>query len=151
MNSLLLLIGRVALGLIFLMSGLNKVSNFGPVVEKMQAAGVPLPGKLLPIAILFLIVGALSLIAGARVKIGAALLAVFLVLATFYFHNFWAVEDAAKQMQMIQFMKNLSILGGLFCIAASGPGLLSVDGILGRAGAPDVTSFDVVKAAGRQE
>ena len=150
MNSLLLLAGRISLAMIFLFSGMNKVSNFGSTVEKMTLVGVPMPSRLLPLAIMFLLVGSLSLIVGFRVKIGAALLAVFLVLATGYFHNFWEVEEAARQMQQIQFMKNLSILGGLLGIAAAGPGPISVDGLLGRTGPPDVSNFDVIKAAGRK-
>lgn len=151
MNALLLLAGRISLALIFLFSGMNKVSNFGAVAEKMAGLGVPATSMTLPLAILFLLLGSLSLLAGFRVKLGAGLLAVFIILATIYFHNFWAFEESARQMQQIQFMKNLSILGGLLAIAAAGPGAISVDGMLGRTGAPVVSNYDVIQATGRKD
>ena len=57
------------------------------------------------------------------------LLLVFLALATYWFHDFWTFADAAaRQTQMIQFMKNLSIAGALVFLIGHGPGTLSLDG-----------------------
>ena len=78
--------------------------------------------------IVFLIAGSLSVIAGYKAKIGAGLLLVFLVLATYFFHDFWSFEDAAeKQQQMIQFMKNLALMGAMVHLIANGPGPMSLD------------------------
>jgi len=52
---------------------------------------------------------------------------VFLVPVTLVFHNFWAYQGAEAQLQTIQFLKNVSIGGGLLAIFAAGPGALSVD------------------------
>ena len=57
----------------------------------------------------------------------AVVLAVFTVLAGFIFHAFWAAPEAAKMMQQINFLKNLSIAGGMLVLAAFGPGTISVD------------------------
>ena len=74
--------------------------------------GVPMPKVMLAGAIVFLIAGSLSIIVGYKARIGASLLLIFLVLATYFFHDFWMFEDAAeKQQQMIAFMKNLSLIG----------------------------------------
>jgi putative oxidoreductase len=79
-------------------------------------------------AMVFLIVGSLSIILGFKARIGASLLLVFLILATYFFHDFWTFEDAqAKQMQMIQFMKNLSLMGAMLFVIANGSGSLSLD------------------------
>ena len=122
MQGLINVLGRVMLCTIFLMSAVgNKIPNFNSVVGYMEGAGVPAPQVMLAGAIVFLIVGSLSVILGYKARIGAGLLLVFLVLATYYFHAFWNISDAQeKQMQMIQFMKNLSMMGAMLMIMAGG-------------------------------
>lgn len=44
------------------------------------------------------------------------MLIVFTILATFFFHNFWAVPPEQFQMQLIQFLKNVAIIGGLLLV-----------------------------------
>ena len=98
---------RVLIGLIFLMSAVgNKIPNFESVAGYMASEGVPAPKVLLAGAIAFLVVGSLSVMAGAWTRVGAAMLLVFLVAATYYFHDFWTFEGQERQMQTIQFMKN---------------------------------------------
>lgn len=122
------LAGRVLLCTIFLMSAAgNKIPQFDKVVDYMERHHVPAPRVLLSGAIVFLLVGSLSVIAGYKARFGAALLAVFLVLATFYFHNFWTMEGEKAAGEMIQFMKNLSMLGAMLFIVANGPGAFSLD------------------------
>jgi putative oxidoreductase len=122
-------LGRLMLSAIFLLSAVgNKIPNFAEVSGDMAANGVPAPNILLVGAILFLIVGSLSLLLGFHARWGAALLLVFLILATYYFHDFWTLEDAAaKQEQMIQFMKNVALMGAMLLILANGPGPFSFD------------------------
>lgn len=125
--------GRVMIGLIFLMSAIgNKIPNFYDVVQYMAGAGVPAPQILLPGAIVFLIVGSLSVMAGFKTRIGASLLLIFLILATYYFHDFWTFEGQQAQMQMIQFMKNLSLMGTMVFLITNGPGKLSLDQYLAK-------------------
>ena len=133
-SSLLTFVARLFLSLIFLMSAVgNKIPKFKPTTEKMAAEGVPAPSVLLVGAILFLIVGSLSVISGCKARIGAVLLILFLIPATYYFHDFWTFEDATvKQLQMIQFMKNLALAGGLLFIVANGPGGGSLDALLSK-------------------
>ncbi|MFH1748798.1 MAG: DoxX family protein [Planctomycetota bacterium] len=122
-------IGRICLAAIFLMSAAgNKIPNFAAVTEYMADERVPLPGIALAGAIVFLIAGGLSLIVGYRTRLGAALLLVFLLLATYFFHDFWTFADGpARQQQMIQFMKNLALMGAMLFILANGPGPWSLD------------------------
>lgn len=121
--------GRVMLAIIFLMSAVgNKIPNFNDVAAYMASEGVPMPQVMLFGGIVFLIAGSLSVIAGYKAKIGAGLLLVFLVLATYFFHDFWTFEDASeKQQQMIQFMKNLALMGAMVHLIANGPGPMSLD------------------------
>lgn len=123
------LLGRVFIAVIFLMSAVgNKIPQFSSVVGYMESKGVPLPNLMLVGAIAFLIAGSLSVIAGYKTRVGATLLLVFLILATYFFHNFWALEGDAKQAEMIQFMKNLSMSGAMLFLIGNGGGAWSMDG-----------------------
>lgn len=128
-KGILSLVGRVMIAVIFLMSAVgNKIPKFGDVAGYMESEGVPLPEMMLAGAILFLIVGSGSIIVGYKTRIGATLLLVFLMLATYFFHDFWTFEGQEQQAQMIQFMKNLSMMGTMTFLIANGPGAMSLDG-----------------------
>jgi putative oxidoreductase len=122
------LVGRLMLCTIFLLSALgNKIPNFNSIAAYMGSEGVPLPQVMLVGAIVFLIAGSLSVILGYQARIGATLILIFLVLATYYFHDFWNVPAEQKQDQMIQFMKNLGLAGAMLTIIANGSGAWSLD------------------------
>ena len=135
-------LGRVMLALIFLMSALgNKIPKFNDVVGYMASEGVPVPQVMLVGAIVFLIAGSLSIILGFKARIGAGLLLVFLVLATYFFHDFWTWPEDAKwvlslnsdvqmpvlQIEMISFMKNMALMGAMLFIMSNGSGPWSLD------------------------
>jgi len=113
--------GRLLLGLIFLMAGINKIGDgYAGTAGYMDAMGVP--GALLPLVIILEIVGGLMVITGFKVKWAAYALAAFTLVAGVIFHS-----NFADQMQMILFMKNLSITGGLLLLSVYGSGELSID------------------------
>ena len=121
-------IARLMIAIIFLMSAVgNKIPNFSIVVGYMTSEGVPFATPMLIGAIAFLIAGSLSIVVGYHTRIGAGLLLVFLVLATYFFHDFWNFEGAEAQPQMIQFMKNLSLMGTMLFLIANGAGDVSLD------------------------
>lgn len=121
-------LARLMIATIFLLSAVgNKLPNFSGVVDYMAAAGVPLPSLMLTGAIVFLVVGGLSVLLGFHARIGASLLLVFLLLATYYFHAFWAFEGQERELQMIQFMKNLSLMGTMLFLVSNGSGAGSLD------------------------
>jgi len=124
----LTLVARILLCAIFAASAFNLVTNFDKTVDMMSKQQVPEPRYLLPGAIAFLILGSVSVIVGFRARIGALLLLVFLVLATYYFHNFWAIDDPQKkQEEMINAMRNSALMGAMLFIVANGPGPGSFD------------------------
>ncbi len=128
MKAYLSLAGRIMIVTIFLMSAVgNKIPNFAGVSQYMASEGVPIPSLMLVGGIVFLIAGSLSVITGWKAQIGAGLLLIFLMLATYFFHDFWTFEGEARQQQLIQFMKNLSLMGTMVFLMANGPGLLSAD------------------------
>ena len=126
-------LARVLLSAIFLLAAVgNKIPNFSGVVQYMAAAGVPAPELMLVGAIVFLVGGSLSVMLGFQARFGAALLGVFLILATYYFHPFWRLEGAAAMEQQIHFMKNLALFGAMLFVIANGSGSFSLDRVLFR-------------------
>jgi putative oxidoreductase len=121
-------LGRILLCTIFLLSAVgNKIPNFSAVAGVMAKEGVPAPQFMLVGAIIFLIAGSLSVVIGYKARFGAGLLLVFLVLATYFFHDFWTFTGQEQQEQMIQFMKNLGLMGAMLLVIANGPGPWSLD------------------------
>jgi putative oxidoreductase len=128
-------LGRVLLSAIFLMSGFHKITDFQGTVETMQKMGLTQMTTALAVgAIVFEVVGGLSLLLGYRTRLGAVMLVLFLIPTTLTFHAFWAVPAEQQQMQMIHFLKNLAILGGLLMVVSHGSGPLSLDSRLARIG-----------------
>lgn len=127
------LLARLMLVAIFMLSALgNKIPQFTETVEYMASEGVPQPRLALFGAIALLLLGGLSVIPGAWTRIGASFLLVFLVAATFFFHDFWTYgalgQASQQQVQLIHFMKNVAIGGGLLMLVGFGAGPWSVDG-----------------------
>ena len=121
-----ILAGRFLFSLIFLLSGL---SLFSPASAGYAASqGLPLANILVPVSGVLAVLGAVSIVLGYKARIGAALLIVFLVPVTLVFHHFWTVADpGARQVGMIEFMKNISMLGGAVIILIHGAGPYSLD------------------------
>jgi putative oxidoreductase len=115
-------IGRTLIGLPFAMSGLGKLAAYGPTTAMIGAAGLPLPPFAFAVAVAVELSGGLLLILGYRVRLAALVLAAFSIAAAISFHS-----NFADQNQMIHFLKNVMMAGGLLQIAAFGAGALSID------------------------
>ena len=121
MKNVIELVARLFLGHIFLLAGLNKLGEgYAGTAGYMDSMGVP--GLLLPVVIALEIIGGLMVIVGFKVQWAAFALAGFTVVAALIFHS-----NLVDQMQMILFMKNISITGGLLLLSVHGAGILSVD------------------------
>jgi putative oxidoreductase len=120
------LAGRILLALPFLMSGVGKIA--APVATQgyIAAVGLPLPVAAYAIAIAAEVGGGLLLLLGYKTRAIAAAIASFTVVSALFFHC-----DFADQNQMIHFLKNLMIMGGLLQVAAFGAGQFSLDARLG--------------------
>lgn len=120
------LLGRNLLSLIFVASGMGKMADWSGTAGYMASRGMVAVPFFLTMAILFEVIGGLLVLTGFKARWGAAALFLFLIPVTAIFHNFWALEQMERQMQMIHFMKNLAIMGGLLVVVAFGPGSLSL-------------------------
>ena len=126
------LVGRVLLCAIFLVSGIAKITDPAGAMGYMTKVGIPNADVLVYVAGAAEILGGLALLFGFLARVGAAGLIVYLAITTFFFHNFWALPPDQAKTQMVQFMKNLSIIGGLAMVVAFGPGRFSIDALLRR-------------------
>ncbi|MFZ3324043.1 MAG: DoxX family protein [Usitatibacter sp.] len=121
-------VGRILLAFMFILSGFGKIAGYAGTAGYMAAKGLPMVGVLLPLVILTELGGGLALAVGFKARWAAFLLAGFSLLAGLVFHDFWNVTDAAQHLnQQINFMKNVSIAGGMLMVFAFGPGQFSVD------------------------
>ena len=127
LQSSTVLVGRILLGLIFVLSGFAKISGFDGTAGYIASKGMPLPQLVAALTIVVELGGGLALMAGLYTRQVVVVLAAFTLLAGVIFHNFWAVPQPEQMAQQINFMKNLSIAGGMLVLAAFGPGRLSLD------------------------
>jgi putative oxidoreductase len=122
------LAGRVLIALIFVLSGFGKITGFEGTVGYIASKGLPLPQLAAIGAIIVELGGGILLIVGWKARWAAAAMLVFTAVAAVIFHNFWAAPADLAQNQMIHFMKNISMVGGLLYVVVYGSGPLSVDG-----------------------
>jgi putative oxidoreductase len=120
-------IGRILLALMFVLAGFGKLTGLEGTAGYIASKGLPMP------MVLAVAVGVLELVAGVLLIIGwqarwaALALAVFTVVASVIFHNYWAMPAEQQMMQQLMFMKNLAVTGGLLLVFAFGAGALSLD------------------------
>ena len=118
---------RAFLALIFIISGLGKIAGFSQTKGFMAASGLPFPELLLIATIGIELAGGICLLIGYKTKLAAAVLAAFLVPVTLVFHASHLGDPGQAQLQLVEVLKNLAIIGGLLRFAADGPGSLAID------------------------
>lgn len=122
------LIGRVLLALLFVPAGFSKIGGFTGTVGYIASKGVPLPELAAAAAIGIELGLGLLLLIGWQTRWAALGIALFTLVISFIFHNFWAVPAEQVMQQQQAFFKNIGVIGGLLTVAAWGAGVWSVDG-----------------------
>ena len=119
-------LGRFFFAIIFLLAGANHFNK--QTIGYAASQGLPLASIAVPLSGVLAIAGGLSILLGYRAKLGAWLIVLFLIPVTLMLHKFWTVQDTMMaQIQMILFMKNVSMLGGALLISQFGAGPFSLD------------------------
>lgn len=121
------LVGRILVALIFIISGVGKITGYAGTAGYMASKGLPLVDVLLPLTILIELGGGLLIALGWKVRWAAAAIFLFMIPVTLVFHNPAGLAPAEAQQQMIELLKNLSIMGGMLCLFAFGPGRFGID------------------------
>jgi len=124
---LLPLVGRILIGALFVVAGINKAMAVAGTTGYFAKLGFPAPDVMVWLAIAVELGGGLLFIIGWKTRWMALLLILFTLIATFMAHRFWAVDAAQYANQLNAFLKNLAAIGGLLMYVAHGPGSASVD------------------------
>ena len=120
----LALASRLLLAALFLPAGIGKITGFAGTVGYISSVGLPMPTVAAAVEVL----GALALIFGFGTRLAALALAIFTLVASFFFHAYWSLPADQQMMQQLMFFKNVGVTGGLLALAAFGAGGWSVDG-----------------------
>lgn len=118
----LALVGRILLAALFIPAGFAKLTGFAGTVGYIGSVGLPLPQVGAALAIVVELGLGLALLVGFQARLAALVLAVFTLVASFFFHNYWAMPADKAGMQQLMFMKNIAITGGLLAFVAFGAG-----------------------------
>lgn len=121
------LVGRLLLAFLFLPAGIGKLMGFAGTAGYIASKGLPLPELGAVIAIVVEIGGGLALIAGFGTRYAALALALFTLVASYFFHAYWGMPADMARMQQLMFNKNIAVVGGLLLLAAHGAGTWSMD------------------------
>lgn len=121
------LAARLLFVVMFLPAGIGKLTGFAGTVGYIASVGLPLPSLGAALALVVEIAGSLALLAGFGTRIAAIVLAGFTLVASFFFHAYWAAPAEQAFVVQLLFFKNIAIVGGLLAIAANGAGGWSVD------------------------
>jgi len=120
------LAGRLLLAQIFILSGFRKLTGWEGTLGYMASKGLPMTEALLALAILIELGGGLLLLLGYKARWAATAIFLFLIPVTLIFHNFWDLADQERFTQLIQFQKNLTIMGGMLYVMVYGSGAYSL-------------------------
>ena len=131
-DDVILLLGRVALGAIFVKSGLLKLMALGAFAASLAGRGVPQSSMWAVIGATVELVGGILIVTGLRTREASLLMILFVIVATGISHRYWEFAEAARRAQESQFFKNLSIIGGFLLLFVSGSGQFGLDSLLGR-------------------
>jgi uncharacterized membrane protein YphA (DoxX/SURF4 family) len=116
---LVALLGRTSLAVLFLFSGVTKLLDFPAATQEMASHHLPVPAGIAAGVIIVQLVGSVLLITPRYARIGAAMLALFTVMATLIAHMPWSGNPPTLELpQFILVMMNLGIMGGFLAIAA---------------------------------
>jgi putative oxidoreductase len=131
-NDVILLLGRVALGAIFVKSGIQKLLTLGVFAASLAQRGIPQSEMWAVIGATVEFVGGILIVTGLQTRCASLLMILFVIVATGISHRFWEFADAARRLQESQFFKNLSIIGGFLLLSVTGGGWISLDALLRR-------------------
>lgn len=126
-NPIVPLVGRILIGVLFLVAGIMKVVNVAGTTAYMTRLGFPMPELFAYLSMVIEVGGGILLIIGWQTRKVAWFLALYVLVALGAAHRFWEYDAAQRVNQINHFLKNLAIIGGLLFVAVFGPGSASVD------------------------
>jgi len=123
-----ILAARILLMILFVIFGWSKLTNFSGTAGHMGADGLPLPAVAAVVVIVMELVVGIALALGFNTRPVALLLALYTLGTALIGHDYWTMTGGDRAANMINFYKNISIVGGLLLLCVTGPGKYSIDG-----------------------
>src|SRR5690242_5944596 len=126
-GNVLWLLGRILIGGIFVQSGFAKLMTLGAFAASLARNGVPVPEVMAPIGAAVEFGGGLAIVLGLGARYAALLMVAFVIVATGISHRFWEYAPPQRQAQVVNFAKNVAIIGGFLFVFVTGGGHFSLD------------------------
>jgi putative oxidoreductase len=123
----LLLISRILMMILFVVFGWQKLTGYSGTIAYFTQSGVPLPSLAAPIAVIMELGVALAIVLGLFTRPLAILLGLYTLATAIVGHHFWTMSGAEQVDAEIHFLKNVSIMSGLFLLYLTGAGRFSLD------------------------
>ena len=120
-------LGRLLMASLFLPAGIAKLTGFAATVGYIASVGMPMPAVSAVIALIVEVAGGIALVIGFGTRTAALVLAVFTLVASFFFHAYWAAPAEQHMIVSLLFYKNIAVVGGLLFLVAFGAGGWSLD------------------------
>jgi len=127
-DDLALLLGRLAIGALFIPDGFDKLLHFGRFTESLSRHGLPFPDVWAVAGIAADLGGSIAVLVGFEVRWAALAMIAFVAMASALSHRYWEAADVAQhRAQAAQFYKNLALIGGFLFLYVVGAGAYSLD------------------------
>lgn len=126
-NNVLMLLGRILISLIFFVTAYWKITHWELALGEMAFRHIPQPSIILFAACIIEFFGAISLVLGYKARLAGLVMGLFLIPVTYLFHDFWAFSGEQWTTELLMFLKNAGLIGGLFYIAANGAGSYALE------------------------
>ena len=123
----LILVSRILLMVLFVLFGWSKLTGFSGTVAYMTQTGAPMPEVSAIIAVVMEFVVGVAIVVGFYTRPLAVILALYTFGTALIAHHYWTMSGMEQYVNMINFYKNVSIMGGLFLLCVTGPGKYSID------------------------
>jgi len=128
-DDVILLLGRLALGVIFVKSGLQKLMGLTAFAASLAGRGIPQSATWALIGATVEFIGGILIVTGFRTREASLLMILFVIVATGISHRFWEYAESARRLQESQFFKNLAIIGGFLALFVAGSGRFGLDAL----------------------
>lgn len=122
-----ILVARILLVVLFVLFGWSKLTDFSGTAGYMASLGLPVPTLAAAVVVLMEFFVGLAIVLGFYTRPLALLLALYTLGTALIGHHYWTMEGADRMANMINFYKNISIIGGLLLLCVTGPGKYSID------------------------
>lgn len=128
LQDILLLLGRICFSGMFLWGAFDRIMHWKSAIAHLKERHVPYVDIALPVSVALQIIGGMLVFFGYHAHLGALLLLIVMIPATYFIHPFWKYKGLERMHERHHFMKFTALIGALLMILAAGGGVWGVSG-----------------------